>query len=623
MEVASSTASLRRQLGRRDRRAAAVRTLLLAAGGAATAYTAYRLYRSHRQGTLAAWAASVSRLRAALAAYTDALGSGADTLALLAADLRAFLGSDSTDLPPSLRQLARLLQSPEVASTTSATVAALLRGVSGSTSVAANGSSGGGSNGSTHAEPQPAKPALDRVLEALLSDRGHSLVSVAVSLGARNLVTAWCDAQHRLTAADAAAAAAARAAAAAASGAPLPPVPPPQPDLTNRLLGFLASPHGQQLAVLAVTAFVTGGMRSYLDQTLDVNFYEDLFGAMAKPEHLAAVKSVVGVFARDVVGTYLAGPSAAQRAAQQAQEQQAAAMQAAAVERPRGAPRAQLRLVRSIQELVGGGTAQAGETAPEPGSPCGSSASGSWQRLHDAEQQQAEATAAAVAAAAPACGVPAGSDVDSDVLLRPEAAATAAAKGAAGGGDSARSHEGGWAVRTPPPAGEAAQPAAAPVLPQLLRLRAASAASGGSGSSTPLQREGSGNLEWISAVGKEWLNVAQHPQGRTVMVELAGAAAKEAAAGVSAALADRFRLDLRVRYVAGCASTIVQVSVGLAVPDSVYGMFSSTAGALARSALASCGMLCVTCFSGAPFRWLFPQLGAATRIDATCSQPVF
>ena len=46
----------------------------------------------------------------------------------------------------------------------------------------------------------------------------------------------------------------------------------------------------------------------------------------------------------------------------------------------------------------------------------------------------------------------------------------------------------------------------------------------------------------------------------------------------------------------------VQVSVGLAVPDSVYGMFSSTAGALARSALASCGMLCVTCFSGAPFR---------------------
>lgn len=39
------------------------------------------------------------------------------------------------------------------------------------------------------------------------------------------------------------------------------------------------------------------------------------------------------------------------------------------------------------------------------------------------------------------------------------------------------------------------------------------------------------------------MQVAQHPQGRTVMVELAGAAAKEAAAGVSAALAERFRLE--------------------------------------------------------------------------------
>lgn len=35
---------------------------------------------------------------------------------------------------------------------------------------------------------------------------------------------------------------------------------------------------------------------------------QDLFSAMARPEHLEAVKSVVGVFARDVVGAYLAGP---------------------------------------------------------------------------------------------------------------------------------------------------------------------------------------------------------------------------------------------------------------------------------------------------------------------------
>lgn len=102
----------------------------------------------------------------------------------------------------------------------------------------------------------PPKPALDRLLDALLSDRGLSLVSVAVSVGARNCVATYCESRHALGAADR-----------AARGGP-------QPDLTNRLLDFLASPRGQQLAVLSVSAFVTSGVRCYLDQTLELNFYE-------------------------------------------------------------------------------------------------------------------------------------------------------------------------------------------------------------------------------------------------------------------------------------------------------------------------------------------------------------
>ena len=92
-------------------------------------------------------------------------------------------------------------------------------------------------------------------------------MSVAVSLGARNLMTAYCEAQHRLAADD-------RAAAFAAGPGSAPASALASADLTNRLLDFLASPRGQQLAVLTVTAFVSSGMRSYLDQTLDLNFYE-------------------------------------------------------------------------------------------------------------------------------------------------------------------------------------------------------------------------------------------------------------------------------------------------------------------------------------------------------------
>jgi hypothetical protein len=140
--------------------------------------------------------------------------------------------------------------------------------------------------------------------------------------------------------------------------------------------------------------------------------------------------------------------------------------------------------------------------AADSGSPSGSSSSGSWQE----RQQRMEAAAASGAA---------GSDVDSDVvLLHPQQQEAAElAKAGTGGGDSARSQDSAW-VGTPPagaeaPAGGSKAAAAVPVLPQLRRVQQQSAAVGATGQGQPggMQREGSGNLEWISAVGKEWLNV--------------------------------------------------------------------------------------------------------------------
>ena len=161
------------------------------------------------------------------------------------------------------------------------------------------------------------------------------------------------------------------------------------------------------------------------------------------------------------------------------------------------------RLSASIQELFARASSSAqqpqqeqqqqqqqrqGEEAEAPadtGSPCGSSASGGWQ-----------ATGPPVEAAPPA----AASDADSDVLLlRAQAGATGAGKG---GPDSARSADS-WAVCTPPAAAEAAAGRAAaplPVLPALRRVQAEEVPAG-------MRRTGSGNLEWISAVSKEWLNV--------------------------------------------------------------------------------------------------------------------
>lgn len=144
----------------------------------------------------------------------------------------------------------------------------------------------------------------------------------------------------------------------------------------------------------------------------------------------------------------------------------------------------------------------AGEEAPaDTGSPCASSASGEWQNTLAGAGRGASTRAEAEAAAEPA--VSAGSDIDSDVVLQHQSAVGPAKAARPPFSDSGHSQASSWAVRTPPGACEAA---AGATLPQLRRVQQQSQpVADGPGS---MQRTGSGNLEWISAVGKEWLNVS-------------------------------------------------------------------------------------------------------------------
>jgi hypothetical protein len=95
----------------------------LVAGG--LAYQAYRKDAVNRSR------AYFARLHAALQRYADALSTGGEVIDTLLKDLQAYLGSDSDEIPPSLAQLAKLLRSQEVLATTSSTLSAVYRGISG------------------------------------------------------------------------------------------------------------------------------------------------------------------------------------------------------------------------------------------------------------------------------------------------------------------------------------------------------------------------------------------------------------------------------------------------------------------------------------------------------------
>lgn len=451
-------------LGGRNNRQ--LRKYLLAGGAVALVGTlAYRAYQTDAYGRSKSY---LSKLRAALQQYTDAVATGGDICATIMRDLRQFLQSDGDEVPSSLRQVSKLLQSEEFTSTASSTVAAIYEGVAGermpfyapigvfhpSQSLVSFHSlfifsrsfhSAARSQPGEGQQDQPS--AIDKILDALLSDRGHSLVSVAVSMGAKNLVSAYVEASSR-------------AAAANANGVP-------QADSTDKTLSFLSTPEGQQLAVMAVAAFASNGMRVYMDKSLEVNFYEDLFTSLAKPQHLEAAKQCIGVFARNVVASYMRGGVSADSAAEMRQA-------------ARSASNSRLQVTHEADgELLEGGNASAAVSlAPESPSESLGNGSGGASKLDSGAPvlRQIEALRGASFA----------DDLDSDSLLHARKTLESAKIGSGQGA----------------------------------------------------------NTEWISAVGKEWLNVSKDKDGRKAVADVVGTVTREAVAGVSGAVLDRFSTAL-------------------------------------------------------------------------------
>ncbi|KAK2075578.1 hypothetical protein QBZ16_001686 [Prototheca wickerhamii] len=246
------------------------RALLMAAGVAALGYAGYRAYHSD---TVTAWRRALKRLTQLLDSTADTLNSGAELTGSLVDDMRAYLDSDQPDLPPRLRQLVQLAQQEEVTSATSHTVAALLAGLQQ------------GAGGQTKGADAPAGPdALDRVLSALLSERGQSLVGLAVALGARNLVEGFYGAW------------------AAAGAKDAPEDGKQEGDVLDRLLGWLGTARGQRAARRMLASAAGSGVGVYCDKTADVNVFDQMLSALsARREHLGVAKVFLTVLVREAV----------------------------------------------------------------------------------------------------------------------------------------------------------------------------------------------------------------------------------------------------------------------------------------------------------------------------------
>ncbi|KAJ9530922.1 hypothetical protein QJQ45_028784 [Haematococcus lacustris] len=254
------------------------RPIAASAGGLAVAYLAYRAYHSES-------AKQAAKLRSTLVDCASAISALSSSAALVACDIQAFLASDSSELPPSLRQLNALLQSKDVQESVAATAASVARGVS--QAVASQPPSG-----------EPA--ALDKLLDAILSERGQSLIGMAVGLATKNATQTFCSFLERMQQQ--------QPSSDPNSASWQDEQGPPQAGAMSTALALLASDQGERIISLLITKSIKTAVSTYVDATLGYNVYDDMMASIAKQEHREAVSDIMGrvtaAFCKEVVSAY-------------------------------------------------------------------------------------------------------------------------------------------------------------------------------------------------------------------------------------------------------------------------------------------------------------------------------
>lgn len=257
---------------------------VITAGVGASAYLAYSLYRQDYLTTV----------RRSVKKYTSAVDKGGDILQKLLSDLYEYVVEDDgareddqgdedgdqardrqrheREVPQSLVNLAQLVKSREFRAATSSTVRAVVEGL-------VSVDEAEGERGEILAEPKSS--ALDKILGALLSERGSSLVSVALSMAAKNVVSTYLEATRNAV-----------------------DDPVSGPRLDERLFAFLCNPRGQELAIRCISACADSAMVAYTQETRDINVYDQLLETAIKPDHKSLVLECISLSIRAAVSAW-------------------------------------------------------------------------------------------------------------------------------------------------------------------------------------------------------------------------------------------------------------------------------------------------------------------------------
>ncbi|XP_010911618.3 protein PHLOEM PROTEIN 2-LIKE A10 [Elaeis guineensis] len=242
------------------------RWLLLLAAAGISSYGAYRIYHLP---SVSKKREKLVRLLRALISIAEAASSAADAVNLVSTDLNRFLRSDSGEIPKSLRQISKIARSEEFSCSVSRVFEALTVGIIRGFAKAE----------STELEPRRSSSSFsDRLLDKLLSNAGSGFASVVVGSFARNLVIGFYSRESAGELGN-------RTAGVSGLDSESPAVP--------EWVRLICDDKCRELIADSIQGFVSTAVTVYLEKTMAINAYEEIFSALTNPKHEAKVKDVL------------------------------------------------------------------------------------------------------------------------------------------------------------------------------------------------------------------------------------------------------------------------------------------------------------------------------------------
>ncbi|OIW14919.1 hypothetical protein TanjilG_30638 [Lupinus angustifolius] len=239
------------------------KSLLIIAFFGASGYGAYKAYnlpsvvrkRNH-----------IIKLLRALISLAEMVSDSAETISVLTKDFNQFIASDSDEIPRSLRQLSKIATSKEFSVSLSRVSEALTIGILRGNRLQMK------KNNPSEINAENSNFS-DRLLEKLFSKAGTGFVSVVVGSFARNLVLGFYaePLNGKINSAKA-----------RSEGSDFPP-----------WVSVICDERCRKVIGDCVQTFVSTAVTVFLDRTVDVNSFDEMFSGMTNPKHQEKVKDIL------------------------------------------------------------------------------------------------------------------------------------------------------------------------------------------------------------------------------------------------------------------------------------------------------------------------------------------